>query len=435
MSGLWRGSETQDWTFGNKKTFKKEQDVMKLNTRALFQVGSIGCTQKIAGPDGVEARSEARLAYITESSVAAARNLSARDPSFAPGDGDPDVSYGSAVVVSRDAEGVSEGKVLTPGEEAPYFIEVDGKEFSLSGRDMLSLREHMIEATRTGETLSVDARHALSGIQEIFEMVASAPDTERFPAHLIAQAYQAAMIDSFGDFELPISDEEFASKSRGDLLRARIGMLDPAHPDGIESARPLRDLLSESGIQVSESGVGAEIRSATARQITEEAIRRTVLANDRMCREVFGAITGTPIEKLSAAMIPLSGMDRLRKNKSNRRLSGDWIAKATETAKQITQGGMPGYKFELDVFSEGGRDILAISDNVGQKNDVAFIYSWPTADRVPVMEIKSGRILNVSPEEVPDEAELERLSGVLGQLEAVNIHDPDGDFERGRFDH
>ena len=95
---------------------------------------------------------------------------------------------------------------------------------------------------------------------------------------------------------------------------------------------------------------------------------------------------------------------------------------------------MPGYRFEMDVFCEGGRDFLTISDNVGQKNNVAFVYSWPTSERIPVMEIEIGRVLNVSPEEDPGEEEIERLSLVLGQLEAVNLTDMDQDIERVRFD-
>ena len=50
------------------------------------------------------------------------------------------------------------------------------------------------------------------------------------------------------------------------------------------------------------------------------------------------------------------------------------------------------------------------------------------------MDVEMGRVLNVSPEEDPGEAEIERLSQVLGQLEAVNLTDMDQDIERVRFD-
>lgn len=400
---------------------------MKINVKALFQIGSIECSYKTTRPDGSENVSEARFAYVTDVTVKQARKLSVDNATFRPGTGDPDVSYGSAVAVSRDDAGKSEGHVIGPGEDQPFFLSVDGKDHRLSGQDMLKLRESIMACTKGGTPLNSNTKNALEGIQNIFEMIVSAPDIERFPVHLIAQAYQAAMIDHFGTFELPITPAGFAAKSRADLLRARIGILDPSHSDGIAQARPLRDLLSSAGIEVSISGVGVEVRSPAASQITEEAIRRTVLANDRMCGEVFGVMTSTPIEKLSAAMIPLSGIDILRTHKSKNKLSGDWVRKVSETACNITQGNMHGYNFELDVFSEGGRDMLVISDDVGQKNDIAFIYSWPTAERIPVMEIGLTRILNVSPEEVPTEIEIERLSQVLGHLESSHIYDPEGD--------
>lgn len=409
---------------------------MRISVKALFKAAGIKCVQKITNSEtGAEQMMDARLAFVTEGTVSAARRLGKSDEAYEVTDGDPEVTYGSAVAVSRGSAGTSKGQVITPGSSGSFFISIDGAFEELTGSNMLRLREKMIQMTRNGETLNTGQRHALVGIQEIFEMVSSAPDTSRFPSDLISQSYHASITDAFGDVEIPITPDQFASKSRADLYRARIGILDSSHPDGMNSARSLRDILSSGGIEVSESGVGAEIRGSSANMINEEAIRRTILGNDRMCREVFGALTGTPIEKLSAAMIPLSSLKKLRELKSNKRLSGDWIVRAAEVAQSITQGGMSGYQFELDIFSEGGRDILTISDSIGQKNDVAFVYSWPTSERIPVMEINSGRVMNVSPEEVPDNAELDRLSKVLGQLEAVNIHNPDSHASQNRFDH
>jgi hypothetical protein len=411
----------------------KEQ-TMKISVKALFKVGGIRCTQKLTdAKTGITAKSEAKIAYATRSTVAAARALSSSNPEFSATDGDPDISYGSIVAVARNADGIPAGKVVAPGEEAPFFLLVGDKDFGMTGTDMLPLREAMVGMTRNKGTLTKDQSNALVAVQEIFEMVASAPDIERFPSGMISQAYHATMIDIFGEVEIPIDAESFAAKSRGDLYRARIGMLDPTHPDAMGFARPLRDILSEAGIDVSENGVGADITSHAAKKITEEAIRRTIQSNERMCNEVFGAMTGTPVDRLSAAMIPLKSLEKLRTKKSDSRLSGGWVDHATTTARSITQGGA-GVSFELDVFSEKGRDYLAISDSVGKENDVAFVYSWPTSERIPVYEIGVGRVLNVSPEEVPDEAELSRLSKVLGQLEAVNVHDPDIEMERQRFD-
>jgi hypothetical protein len=403
--------------------------------KALFKTGGIRCVQKVVDPETrITTSSDAKIAYVTRSTVASARDLSSNNPEYAVSDGDPDVLYGSIVVVVRSPEGQTEGKVIAPGESASLFIRVGDKDIGMTGSDMLGLREAMVGMTKVGGQLNKNQRNALTAIQEIFEMVISAPDVDRFPASLIAQSYHATIIDIFGEVDLPISPEGFAAKSRGDLFRARIGMLDPTNQDAMSYARPLRQILLEAGIDVSETGVGSDITGHAASKINEEAIRRTMQSNNRMTDEVFGAMTGTPIEKLSAAMIPLKSLEKLRDGKAKSRLSGSWVDHITETARSITQAGTFSDSFEMDVFSEGGRDFLTISDDIGQQNDVAFVYSWPTAERIPVVEVSTGRMLNVSPEEVPDEKEIVRLSKVLGQLENVMYLEGDAEFERSRFD-
>ena len=392
---------------------------MKLSAKALLKVAGIRCRNHEVDPEtGEEIALPARLAFVSETTAAAARNLSSRDREYTVTEGDPDVTYGSVLAVSRSANGPSVAKLLKPGEESGFKLEIDGEMLALTGSGMLPLREKMIAMTRAGRALEEGHRHALSGIQEIFEMVSCAPDTDRFPARLIAQAYHASMIDSFGEVELGISDEEFARKSRADLCRARIGQLAPAHVDAMDSSRPLRDLLANAGVEINAAGMGAEIRGAAARQITEEKIRRMILANDRMCREVFGALTLTPIEQLSAAVIAEADHARLLAQKGNRRLTGPWVDRAEQVTRDITRSGMPGYQFDFSLFAEDGRDYLMVADNVSRKNGVAFVYSWPTAMRRPVMEVEAGRMIAVSPADVPDEAEMERLERVLSQLEA-----------------
>lgn len=404
---------------------------MKINVLALFETSAIRCVH-MSEHDGVVQRNSARVAFITETTVAASRALSVDDAKYRVKDGDPDVNYGSLVAVIRDADGIAHAKLFGPGVGASLYLDCDGEEIGITGEDMLKLREKVVAMSSRDVQLSDNHRRALSGIQEIFEMVSSAPNTDRFSANLIAQSYHASMIDSFGEVRLPVSDEEFSRKGRADLIRAKIGLLDPLHQDAIGNARPLRSILSDAGCEITLSGVSAEIRSAAARHINEEAIRRTILANDRMCREVFGAMTSTPIENLSAAMISTDGLEKLRQVKSNRRLSGDWIDQVHSRAKEIAQAGMPNYKFEMDVFSEDGRDYLTISDNVGMKNNAAFVYSWPSSERIAAMEIAEGRIINISPEEIPSEDDIQRLSEVLLQLSAA-AHDARHENDRAQF--
>lgn len=411
---------------------------MKISVKALFKTSGITCVFRDQDAEsGQITEFPARIAFVTEQTVAATRDLARTSEEFRISDGDPDVGYGSIVTAGRTAEG-GFGRVLNPGEQAAFFVDVGGEKLNLTGTGMLGLREKMIAFSRKGGTLDADQRRALSGVQEIFEMVCSAPDVDRFTPELIAQSYLAAMIDAFGQTDMPFEAEAFARKSRSDLLKARIGLLDPGHPDALGSAQDLRTLLSSCGVRVNASGVGEDIRTPSVRNITEEAMRRTIMGNARMRDDLIGSVTMSPVTELSAALIHSDNYVALKSEKASRRLSGQWVDHLRSVAREATQNTDDPSSFDMDVFSEKGRDILVISDQVAKQQDVAFVYSWKTTDRVAVMDTDMGRVISASEEEVPDDAEIDRLKSVLVSLEAQKPYSGDADMlekEKVRFDH
>ncbi|CAN0548966.1 unnamed protein product, partial [Laminaria digitata] len=346
---------------------------------------------------------------VTEKTVQLVRNLQSGVADKGAGDDLVEVTYGALAAVYRGADGSVDARVFGPGEAAPFQLGLADRSIPFTGPDMLSAREEMVSATKGGSTLSAAQMSTLNSLQDIFEMVCSAPDPKRFPASLMAQSYHAFMIDHFGNFEISVPEEEFVRKARADLIRARIGLIDPGHKDAIGTSRHLRQILLDAGIDVGIDGIGAEIRSPAAMRINEEAIRRTILSNEKMTRDVFGSLTRTPVERLSAAMIRIEDVEILKEKKSSNRLTGDWVEKLTEMARQTTRGASGNYHFSMDMFSEGGRDILVVDDTVGRQQGVAFVYSWPSGERFPVMEIDGNRIMNISTEEIPSENELKRL--------------------------
>ena len=391
---------------------------MKINMKALLEVGGIRCHHIFLNEETGEERClDARLAFVSENTVKAVREFVRRNPAFDSDMDDADVRYGCAIVVVPGSH--PEYRVLAAGETGSFFLDIDGRDFLLVGSGMLPLCDKIMAMERNIETLTIDQRNALDGIRDIFRMVASVPDSERFPDGLVSQAYRFVMFEG-GNARLPVSDVKFVAKSRADLYRARIGQIDSSHRDAISSARPLCDLLRKTGIKISESGIDASIRGSIALRITEEYIRRVMQSSVRMCHEVFGTLTRTPVENMSASMISFSGLEAFRNDRQNRLLSGEWIDSARETAGAIARGDNPDRVFGMDIYCREGRDILVILDHAGRKHGVAFVYSWPTAERIPVMKVDDGHVLSVSPEEIPDDPEIERLRKIAENLELTN---------------
>lgn len=410
---------------------------MKISVSSLIGSSGISCNHVITNVEGEVFQKQAKVAFVTEKTVREVRSLQISGSGFEARDDSLDMTYGSLAAVYRDADGVAQVKIYSPGEQAPFTLRVSDREIAFSGQDMLSAREEMVSATKDGATLNVAQLRMLSGLQDIFEMVCSAPDAERFPSSLVAQSYHAFMIDHFGSFDISVSVEEFVRKARADLIRARIGLLDPGHKDAIGTSRQLRQILSDAGIEVSADGIGIEVVSPAALRINEEAIRRTIMSNEKMTRDVFGALTRTPVDRLSAAMIRLEDVDTLKEKNSGNLLTGDWVDMITHAARYATMGASDSYHFSMDIFALDGRDIAVVIDTVGKQQGVAFVYSWPSAERFPVMDIDGDRVMNISSEEIPSPEEFQRLSEVLGQIEALGFHDPDrqdADTGKSRFD-
>lgn len=402
---------------------------MKFNAKAIFEQGGIKCRYDCAGEDGSPVTCQARAAFVTESLVEALRAKDQNGDIPEAGDGDPELVFGMIAVAFQRPDKTTGSLLIPPGKTANLTMLVGGAAIGMSGANLLTLREAMVSHSRTGGALNEDQKKALAAIQEVFGMVRSAPDPERFPDDLIAQAYHAAMIDEFGEHELPIPRENYARSSRATLLKARIAMLDPKSKSGLSSASPLKEVLKSSGIDI--SGNGISVKTSAPEGLTEEAIRMSLAGNKDMSKLISG-ITATPVMGISAAMVSLNDREQLRTLKARRKLSGTWVDHiGLEISKALPKGRGAG----CDMFSIDGRDILLVADGVSVRNDAVFLYSWPTADRIPVMDVSGKKMMNISVEEAPEPIEIDALRQELATLSALQSSDDPRDAERGRFDH
>lgn len=399
---------------------------MKINPRGLFTTSGISCVKLLLdeGTDDLNII-PAHAVFITQETVAAARNAGL------PVDRNtPDVAYGDVLVVTRFPDGRSVGEHVPSGRDAGVALRVlvEGEEEFLlpfTGRNMLLARERLLSLSERGVPLQPEMQHVLSGIQGIFEIIMGHPDRDRFGSALVGQAFQSNMIDSLGDIRMSVSDEEFGRKARADLLRAQIARIDPDHPDALGSTRALRHILSQGGILTEATSSGATATAMVGARITEEGMRRMVAANDRLSREVFGAMTRTSIENLSAAAISFRDFERIRGGALGPQLSGPWIEAVGERLEEIFGDRMAGYHCDMLLVSRDGQDILTVSDPASAQHGLAFIYAWPTASRLVDAEIGEGHVVNISPEEVPSEQEIRRLSTVLEHIETRAAYEDD----------
>lgn len=369
---------------------------MRVNARALLEVAGVGCV--LDDPDGNPL--PARLALVTEETVRSARDLGAADPSFRATDDSPQLRYGGALAYVDEGAGRPRRVVLAPGEGDAFRLPC-GAPFL--GRHMLSAERDLPEKG--------DGPLLRGLIRSLFALVASVPDPDRFPEHLIAQAYRSSLRDAFGDAHLPVGDEALVLKSRSDLIRSRIAALDPKHPDALGAASPLARILDGAGLDVRRDGVDipgiGRITRFEARRLMEVGPYRSGL---------FERLTRTPPARIEGVVLPLGEARHLESSLSGAVRTGAWPDAIRAIAGELTGAGPGGHQLTLRLLSAGGRDLLLMTDTIGEENGVALLFSWPTHERAPVLQGPDGPVYAICPEEAPHPEEVIRLERALQEL-------------------
>lgn len=371
---------------------------MRVNSKALMRVAGVRC--RLDEGDG-PAR-PAMVAIVTEETVRAARALGREDPQLRATDTSPKLRYGGALAYVDAGDGPSRRLTLEPGE---------GDGFSLPC-GLRFLGRHMLDAERAlpdrGEGEGPFLR---SLIRSVFRMVAAVPDPDRFPEPLIAQSFRSSLRDSFGEAALPLTDEDLILKSRSDLTRGRIAALDPKHPDALGATAPLARVLDGAGMDVRRDGVEVpgvgRVTRFEARRLLEEGHYRSGL---------FERLTRTPCAKVEGVVLPLEESRALDAALCGSRLTGAWVDAVNRVACDLTGSGRGALGLSLGLYAAQGRDLLVMTDMVGETSGVALLFSWPTHDRSPVLDGPDGPVYALCPEEVPTREDLIRLDAVFQGL-------------------
>lgn len=370
---------------------------MRVNAIALMRAAGVSCQFEEAPGRNIPAR----VALVTEETVRAARALAGEDPSLQAGDGSPQLRYGGALAYV--GSGSARRLVLPPGE---------GDAFMLPG-GVRFLGRHMLEAERhlSGSGAGGEAGLLLACLRSVLRMVATVPDEDRFAPHLIVQGCLFSLRDAFGEARLPVGEGALILRSRADLIRARIATVDPNNPDALGASTPFPRLLDRCGVDarsdgVRVSGMGLLTRSGLRHMVEEGALRDGLFT--RICR--------TPPERIEAVALSTEEAARLDRSLEAARLSGPWVDAVRGAGARLTGSGTSGYRLDLTLYAADGRDLMLMSDTVGQETGVSILFSWPSRDRSPTLETPEGPVYAICPEEIPNKDEVIRLERVLTDL-------------------
>jgi len=371
---------------------------MRINAIALMRAAGVSCIYEEEGSGPVPAR----IALVTEETVRAARALGDQDSSLRAGETSPQLRYGGALAYV--GSGTARKHVLLPGE---------GDAFQLPGR-VRFLGQHMLDAERLlsgSETGSSETDHLLSSLRSVLRMVSTVPDEDRFPPHLILQACLFALRNTFGDARLPIKEEALVLRSRAELIRARIATIDPKSPDALGACAPFPRLLDRACADVRSEGVrvsGIGVLNRTGlRPLVEGGAWRDGL---------FSRITRTAPESIDAVALPTEEAVRVDRHFETARLTGPWVDGVRAIGARLTGSGTNGYRLDLTLYAVEGRDLMLMSDTVGQETGVSLLFSWPSSDRAPTIDTSEGPVYAICPEEVPNRDEVIRLEKELSDL-------------------
>ncbi|MEP3665682.1 MAG: hypothetical protein ABJN42_02990 [Roseibium sp.] len=388
---------------------------MKTKPSSILTVAGINC--HYYAQDGVT-RLPAVAAFVTEDSMRATRRKKAE------GDKQINVNYGDLIVIRTTPSGGKDAVIQPLGKHGAYFIDImtdkGPKPLRFTGAGMLSAREALSNMSETGNDMGADGRNVLSAVSFIFDLASANPDIKRYSGRVVADAFLSVMSEGASAIELSITHEEFARKACGDLIRAEIGMVEPAHKDALMRSMDLDKILAESGAKVLTSSGNPE---RGIRGDDEGDPRNVVMAGQQLSKEVLDRITSTPADVVSVSIVDASSAGSLMEEMEDRALSGPWVSAAEKGLQELLGKAMPGVAYDFMLAAKEGRDLMIVSEaNPGSEGSI-FIYSWPSSDRYPAMDIDGTITMTISPEEIPDFGEISRLSGVLEKMNDLALTD------------
>lgn len=267
-----------------------------------------------------------------------------------------------------------------------------------------------LHSERAHDVLDADIRQRLVGT--LYSFVTDVADRTGDP-EWEKTSLMMHILDNYRDAPVP---EGFDRYLEGKNLRNMIAAVDPHHEDAGVNVAPVSALLQARGVEAS-ARAGSSIRVLNGRSVSDDELRAAVKSNDALCRHVFQPLTRTAIEDLAVGLLDQNEYERLVEalEESDEVLSGTWVDQVLGKLNEVVQTGVGNrYEYQTILASAAGRDILLVNEpGLGAR----YYYSWETGERRPLLEIDGQEgIPTISPEEIPDPQEIERLRAALDEI-------------------
>lgn len=388
---------------------------MKINVKHLLDTSGIDCFRiSTGGPEGHE-HSKARAAFVTEETVDAARDA-ASVAGERPEPGSPDVRYGDVLVSWRDSQGW-QGTHAKAGQDAGVYLSMldeGGRSTVLpfTGMSMFLAHQKLRPRELTGR-IDTHQQRVIDGIRGVFDVVVGAILDDRFPDGLTGMVFACRIAGDGSQPHLDVAPDEFARHAKASMIRARIEMCDPDHPEAARECDRLDDILS----RVIGKSISPVLRQGTGTPIDEQFLRKIAAAAPGMSDRVLGSLSRADVKRMSARALTSEDMALFGRGAARRKLSGAWVEAASSRLNEMSENLGPGTAGQIEIFNIGRRDIVAIRDSMSDQSGSVFLYSWPEYDRMPVSRVDRSLAFHLSPEEIPTKLELAKLRSALDELE------------------
>jgi len=377
---------------------------MKISPAHLFDAGGISCFHLRENPEtGRIDQFPACAVFVIEETVSACRE---RDSSV--GSLLQEVAYGDILVTWRDSEGRVRGQRSPGGRDAALAVTAppgsEGRLLPFTGENMFEAWSRLSEAHVSGRDLDPSHRRVLFSIEGLFRMIQGNTEPERFPENVIGAAYKAVFANRRHNVHVDVSDSEFALLCIAKTLRARIGGIDPQNPDALVAAVDHDDILSALGIDTIGGRRGSRLTPSDAFPMAPAVLR-----------SVIAAVSSAPQDRLGVSRLDGRDADLLLERAAGEVLSGDWVDMVQDMVSDGIGGdvlsGIPGSGPDVALLSVKGRDLLVLQDpDPGQGG---LVWSWPSADRRTLVSLDGRMMIAVSPEEIPERSEIDRLQAIF----------------------
>lgn len=370
---------------------------MKLSRSALFEAGKIHCKYLETKRCGTIVSHDAVAVFVTGSTVEACRNIEA---SFGLPESEirrQKFNLGDVVFAWSSREGKQVGSIVQNGGDASLFLNIKTSKgvhlLPFTGKSMMSARNFLLDRKNSVSRLNINELRALASIEDIFSVILSCQDQDRFPYDLKGMALISLIERDFGVVQSDIDYHDLGMVFTKNTLYKQITDINPDVPDVPDdfTRQNLHEgLLKSIGLNDNLSSVSLTDKNPL------EVIRALETAISR--------VVSIPMSEISCSSVSLDQASLISEKASDSLNSGTWVDNFKSLFSESCKG------FDLKIFSTEDRDlVLCIPEKTSPQETQGLCLSWPKLMRSVIHHKNDVYHVNLSSMDVPSQKEISDL--------------------------